>query len=116
MKKFLVFAGGMLALFIFLVNLGPMILLGVSIWLLYVIFKQFLKSNSTVGKVGWIALGLLVLSIGISNIYAIIGVAAAYALYLIYKSWKNDDINDGHTPKDDDPFNNFERQWADIHQ
>ncbi|HLS10056.1 flagellar basal body rod protein [Lentibacillus sp.] len=116
MKKFLLFVGGLLALFILLVNLGPIILLGVSIWLLYVIFKQFVKSDSTAGKIGWVALGLLVLSIGISNIYAIIGVAAAYVLYLIYKGWKNDNLYAEHTVEDHDPFRNFERQWADINQ
>lgn len=116
MKKFLLFVGGLLAFFILLANLGPMILLGLSIWLLYVIFKQFVKSDSTAGKIGWIIAGLIVIGIGLSNIYAVIGVAAAYALYLIYKSWRNDDDPVDPVKEDNDPFQNFERQWAEINR
>ena len=115
MKKFLLFLGGLIALLVLLANLGPMVLLALSIWLLYIIFKKFLQSDSTAGKIGWVILGLFILSITFSNIYAVIGVAAAYALYLIYKSWKKEDdepvvdvLGDG------DPFTNFEREWADL--
>jgi lia operon protein LiaI len=115
MKKFLLFLGGLAALMILLINLGPMVLLGLSIWLLYIIFKKFLKSDSTAGKIGWVVLGLVILSITFSNIYAVIGVAAAYVLYLIYKSWKKDDDDPVVEVLDDgDPFRNFEREWADL--
>lgn len=117
MKKFMLFVGGLVAFFILLANLGPMILLGVSVWLLYVIFKKFVKSDSTAGKIGWVIAGLIVLSIGLSNIYAVIGVAAAYAMYLIYKSWKKEDNEPAEQfVEDNDPFKNFERQWAEINQ
>lgn len=112
----MLFVGGLIALFILLVNLGPMVFLGLGIWLLYVVFKKFVKSDSTTGKIGWTLVGLLVLGMVLSNIYAVIGIAAAYALYLIFISWKKDD-NDPvvHVmPEDDDPFTNFERQWAEI--
>ncbi|WP_164668178.1 flagellar basal body rod protein [Virgibacillus doumboii] len=117
MKKFMLFVGGLITFFILLANLGPMILLGLSVWLLYVIFKQFVKSDSTAGKIGWIIAGLFVLGIGLSNIYAVIGVAAAYVLYLIYKSWKQEDSDPvGQVVEDNDPFTNFERQWAEINR
>ncbi|WP_174614212.1 flagellar basal body rod protein [Virgibacillus ihumii] len=117
MKKFMLFVGGLVAFFILLANLGPMILLGVSVWLLYVIFKKFVKSDSTAAKIGWVIAGLIVLSIGLSNIYAVIGVAAAYVLYLIYKNWKEDDVEPaGQFVESDDPFQNFERQWAEINR
>ncbi|EQB37381.1 MULTISPECIES: lmo0954 family membrane protein [Virgibacillus] len=117
MKKFLLFLAGLTALIILLANLGPMVLLGLGIWLLYVIFKQFMKSESTAGKIGWVILGLIVLSFTISNMFALIGVAAAIALYLIYKSWKKDDHNSiVDEMKYDDPFTNFERQWAEINK
>ncbi|GAB3057498.1 lmo0954 family membrane protein [Virgibacillus ainsalahensis] len=115
MKKFMLFVGGLIAFFILLANLGPMVLLALSVWLLYVVFKKFVKSDSITGKVGWVIIGLIVLSIALSNIYAVLGIAAAYALYLIYNSWKKDG-NDPvvHVEEDDDPFVNFERQWAEI--
>ncbi len=112
MKKFLLFIGGLIAALILVANLGPIVLLGLSIWLLYVIVKQFLKSDSTVAKVIWIIIGLAVLSIGISNIYAILGIAAAYVLYLIVKNWNKEKADDNTMQKD--PFVNFEEQWGEF--
>lgn len=115
MKKFILFVGGLVALIILLANLGPMVLLALSVWLLYVVFKKFVKSDSTAGKVGWVIVGLILLSIALSNIFAVIGLVAVYALYLIYSSWKKDDSDSSlHVVNDDDPFTNFERQWSEI--
>ncbi|MGJ9383046.1 hypothetical protein [Salipaludibacillus sp. CF4.18] len=61
MKSFLMFVLGIAAVFVFLANLGPLILIGISLFLLYVIYKQFIKSESTFSKVVWIVLGLIVL-------------------------------------------------------
>src|SRR5690625_2277076 len=111
----MLFVLALVALLILLVNLGPMVLLGVSIWLLYIVFKQFVKSDSTIGKIAWVVVGLFVLGIGLSNIYAVLGIVAAYALYTIFKNWKNDENESvGQVVEDDDPFKNFERQWADL--
>lgn len=115
MKKFMLFVGGLVALIILLANLGPMVFLALSVWLLYVVFKKFVKSDSTAGKVGWVIVGLIVLIVALSNIFAVIGLVAAYALYLIYSSWKKDDSDPVvHVVNDDDPFTNFERQWSEI--
>jgi len=117
MRKFMLFMIGLVAVFILLANLGPMVLFFLSLWLLYVCFKQFIKSNSTLGKIGWVLVGLLVLSIAFSNIYAVLGVAAAYVLYLIYKNWNKDDDSVVHEiDEDDDPFTNFERQWSELNR
>ena len=117
MKKILLLILGFIAVIILAVNLGPMILLGVSIWLLYVVFKQFVKSDSTGAKIGWVILGLIILSMATSNLFSIVGVAAAIALYFIYKNWNGDDHdNDPHVIDDGDPFTNFERQWSELNQ
>lgn len=109
MKKFLLFIVGIIALLILLANLGPIVLLGVCLWLLYLVFKQFIKANSVGAKIGWVILGLLIVSIAFSNIYAVIGVAAAYILYVVIKKWKEDE------PKvNDDPFVHFEEQWNEF--
>lgn len=114
----MLFIGGLVALLILLANLGPMVILGLSVWLLYIIFKKFIKSDSAAGKVGWVILGLLVLSVTFSNMFAIVGLAAAYALYLVVKNWKNveEDPAVDVVSEDNDPFTNFERQWAEINQ
>lgn len=116
MRHFLLFTVGLIAGLILLFNLGPMLLLGISIWLLYLIFKQFMKATSTAAKVGWVLLGLIVLSIGISNVYAVIGVAAAYILYWIYQNWKEEDAFDKEPTVADynDPFTNFESEWQKL--
>lgn len=46
MKKFLLFVGGLAALLILLANLGPIVLLALSVWLLYVIFKKWISGGT----------------------------------------------------------------------
>jgi len=116
MRKFLLFVVGLAALGIFILSIGPMVLMGVGVGLLYIVFRQFMKTDSTVAKIGWIIAGLLLIGMVLSNIPALIGVGAAAVLYLIYKSWKKDD-NDPEMEiidKDDDPFTNFEREWNNL--
>jgi len=114
MKKFLLFVGGLIAFFVLLANLGQMVIFGLSIWLLYIVFKKFMQADSTGAKIGWIILGLFILSISLANIYALIGVVAIYALYLIWKSWKEEP--EIYTNKDNDPFTNFENEWAELNR
>jgi|SRR5690625_2375467 len=112
MKKFLLFLAGLVAVLLLLANLGPLILLGISIWLLYLVWKQFIKTDSTVAKLMWVIVGLIILSITFSNMYALIGVVAAVAIYVIYKKWNDEPV----TPKNDDPFVNFEEQWGELNK
>ncbi|SDN15484.1 flagellar basal body rod protein [Bacillus sp. OK048] len=112
MKKFgLVLAGGIAAI-ILLSSIGPMMGLLVSLALLYFIYKQFLKAESTGGKIALGIIGVIFLMASISNAPAIIGVAAAYILYLVYKNWGASK----HTviKEESDPFVNFEKQWNEL--
>lgn len=119
MKKFLLFLGGLAAGIVLIANLGSMIFLALGLWLLYIVFKKFVKSDSTGGKIGWVILGLFILSMVFANSYALIGIAAAIALYFIGKHWKSSEseveVIDAKT-KDDDPFINFEREWAELNR
>ncbi|KOP77703.1 flagellar basal body rod protein [Cytobacillus solani] len=113
MKKFgLLLIGGISAM-ILLSTIGPMIGFLVSIALLYFIFKQFLKTDSTGGKIGLGVVGFFILMASIHNAPAIIGVVAAYVLYLVYKKWNE---NKQVVVKETDPFVNFEKQWNDINK
>jgi lia operon protein LiaI len=112
MKKFgLLLAGGIAAI-ILLSTIGPMVGLLVSLVLLYFIFKQFLKAESTGGKIGLGIIGFIVLIASIHNAPAIIGIAAVYVLYLVYKKWNEKK----HTTvkEENDPFVNFEKQWNEL--
>jgi lia operon protein LiaI len=110
MKKIGLLLAGGLAAIILLATIGPMIGLLVSLVALYFIYKQFLKTESTGWKIGLLILGLFVLSAAIHHIPALIGVGAAYVIYLVYKEW-----NKKKTVKEKtDPFVNFEKQWDQL--
>jgi lia operon protein LiaI len=114
MKKFgLLLAGGIAAI-VLLSTLGPMIGLVIGLAALYYIFKQFLKTESTGGKIGLGVIGFFVLMASIHNAPAIIGVVAAYVLYLVYKNWNS---SKRFTVKEEsDPFINFEKQWNELNK
>jgi len=117
MKTFLLFLLAIVALFIFLANLGPLVLLGIGVFLLYVIFNKFTKAESTGAQVMWVILGLIVLSMTVSNVFALVGLLALYILYLMFK--KDKEGSDGpqtSAKKTSDPFTNFENQWAEMNK
>ncbi|WHY75466.1 flagellar basal body rod protein [Neobacillus sp. WH10] len=112
MKKFGLLLAGGLAAIILVETIGPMVGLLISLAILYFIFKQFLKTESTGRKIGLIIIGLMVLSATIFQIPALIGVGAAYVLYLVYKNWNK---NKEAAPKNEkDPFVSFEKQWNEL--
>lgn len=113
MKKFgLLIAGGIAAI-VLLHSLAPMIGLVISLAILYFVVKQFLKTNSVLMKIGWGFIGFIALMASASNFPAVIGIAALYVLYLVYKNWNK--------PKqimkeENDPFVNFEKQWSELNK
>lgn len=111
MKKVGLVAAGFIAAMVLISNLGPLVGLGVSLLVLYFVVKQFLKTDSTAGKIGWGISGLVLLMAAAANVPAILGIAAAYVLYLVYKNW---DKKDGAIKEESDPFVNFEKQWAQL--
>lgn len=112
MKKFGLLLVGGIAAIILLKTVGPMVGLLIGLALLYIIFKQFIKTNKTAEKIGFGLIGLFVLMSTIHHVPALIGIAAAYVLYLVYKKWNDTKII---TKKEEiDPFTNFEKQWNEI--
>ena len=115
MKKFGLFIIGAAASIILLSQIGPLLGLVISAAILYFAFKQFVKATTTLGKIGWGIGGVIMLVITASNLPAIIGLAAAYVLYLVYKKWNNNKQSI-ITKKSDDPFQNFEKQWSELNK
>ncbi len=111
MKKFGLLLAGFIAAMVLMSNLGPLVGLGVSLLVLYFVVKQFLKTHSTAGKIGWGIAGFIILMATASNVPAILGIAAAYVLYLVYKNW---DKKEDAIKEENDPFINFEKQWAEL--
>jgi lia operon protein LiaI len=112
MKKFALLLAGGIAAIILLSTIGPMVGLLVSLAILYFIFKQFIKTESTGGKIGLGIIGFIVLMASIHNAPAIIGVVAAYVLYLVYKNWNSS--KQTKVKEESDPFVNFEKQWNEL--
>lgn len=116
MKKFGLFLIGAAASIILLSQIGPLLGLIISAAILYFAFKQFVKATNTSGKIGWGAAGIIMLVITASNLPAIIGLAAAYILYLVYKKWNNNKQSIITKKSSDDPFQNFEKQWSELNK
>lgn len=112
MKKFGLLIAGIIAGCVLLANVGPMIGLAISLVILYYVFKQFMKSETTSAKIVWGLIGLIALTASVANIPSIIGAAAAYVLYLVYKNWNK--TKKTISKEEQDPFVNFEKQWAEI--
>lgn len=113
MKKFGLLIVGGIAAMVLLANLAPMVGLAISIAILYLVIKQFLKTDSTMMKIGWGIIGLIALTASASNAFAILGIAAAYVLYLVFKKWNN---KKSVVVEENDPFVNFEKQWSELNQ
>lgn len=111
MKNFWLLLIGGIAALVFISNLGPMVGLAVSLTILYFVFKQFLKTDSLGVKIGLGILGVFVLLSAASNAPAIIGIAAAYILYVVYKKWND---TKSVVKEEEDPFLNFEKQWSEL--
>lgn len=112
MKKFgLLIAGGIAAM-VLLSTIGPMFGLAVSLVILYFIFKQFLKAKTKKSKIGLGIVGVIVVIAAFHNIPALIGLIAAYVLYLVYKKWNENKYT--IKKEETDPFANFEKQWSEL--
>ncbi|MFT4413832.1 flagellar basal body rod protein [Fredinandcohnia humi] len=114
MKKFGLFLAGGIAAIVLMSQLGPMVGLVISLAILYFAFKKFVKTDSTGSKVLWAVVGALALFASASNVPAILGVVAAYVLYVVIKNWKKD--KQEKVVESSDPFTNFEKQWAELNK
>ncbi|MCT8136899.1 flagellar basal body rod protein [Anaerobacillus sp. CMMVII] len=116
MKKFGLFILGGIAAIILIANLGPIALFALSIAILYYAFKGFMKADTSLSKVAWAILGLILLSITASNVPALAGIMAAIVLYFVYKKWNEEQgvVVENKATETKDPFVNFEKEWAEL--
>lgn len=115
MKKFgLLLAGGIAAI-VLLSNLGSVVGLAISLFILYFVLKKFLQADKLFAKVCWGLIGMAMLMASAANAPAILAVAAAYILYLVYKNWNKTDSS-SIVVEENDPFTNFEKQWSQLNK
>ncbi len=114
MKKIGLLAIGVIAALVLFSNLMPMVSLAVSVVVLYFVFKEFLKTDSTAWKIILGIFGFFLLLTAVANIPAVLGLVAIYVLYLVYKKWK--EMKATQVYEKDDPFQNFEKQWQELNK
>ncbi|WP_077306976.1 lmo0954 family membrane protein [Terribacillus halophilus] len=90
MKKVLLIIGAVVAVAVLLANLGSLLVLAISVAVGYYGLRKFVMTDSVGAKIGWgVVIGIGV-CISLSNLPALIGLAALAALYYMYKAWKKD--------------------------
>lgn len=114
MKKFLLFTVGSVAALIALITLLPVAGIIISGLLVAVGLHYYTKSNSAFGKVMSIVLALAGLISAISNTPGFIGLVSIAVLYFIYKNWNGEHGEVMVKNECDDPFTNFENEWAKL--
>ncbi|MEK4228885.1 lmo0954 family membrane protein [Solibacillus sp. FSL H8-0538] len=115
MKKFLLFTIGAFAALIALVALLPVAGLIISGLLVAAGLHYYTKSTAVFSKVMSIVLALAGLMSALSNTPGFIGLVAIAILYFIYKNWnvKGDEVI-VESEHENDPFTNFEKEWAKL--
>ncbi len=108
MKKAGLVVAGVVAAVVLLTQVGPIIGLGISLFVLYFAYKQFIKTDRTGKKIVWGIIGVIGLLASISHLPALLGIVALIVLYKIYKKWNEEKSHSS------DPFTNFEKQWAEM--
>lgn len=115
MKKFGLAVVGIIAAIIALANLGSLLALALSGLIVYAGYYYFKRTNSTFFKFFWgVVIFFALLSI-ISNVPAFIGLVAIALVIYSWMKWK------GHKSTQQvihskDPFDNFEREWKNLHK
>ncbi|MCP1123096.1 flagellar basal body rod protein [Bacillus sp. AFS018417] len=111
MKQFLAFiAAGILAL-IALGSLAGIIGFAIGAGIVYWSYKSFVRARSFFGKLAWGIVGLVGLSIGLSNSPALIGIVALVVLYYGYREWKKEKVVVESASEGSKPYSNFEDEW-----
>ncbi len=114
MKKFGLLIVGAIAALVLLANVGPLIGLAISLGILYYSCKQLLSVESVFAKIAWVIVLLIAISFAISSFPSVLGLVAAYILFVVYRKWNKS--KETIIEESNDPFTNFEKQWADLNK
>lgn len=114
MKKIILLFLGFLAGIIVLVNLDSLLALAFSIFVAYIGFYYYKKSDSQATKMLWGGIILIGLFTALSNVSGFFGVLAVLATLYIWHQWRSKEKDKVIPSSANDPFVNFERQWDEI--
>ena len=111
MKKILFYSGAFILACIALTNLLPLAGLLVSGVIVAAGVHYYNESMSTSAKIVCGTVIVIGLLSALSNFPAFVGLLAIVALYYMYKNVKGE-----RTISKEDPFTNFEKEWANLHK
>ena len=114
MKKFMLFIAVTIAVIILLCMAGPLMGLAFSGLLIYLGLHYYVKSTSTLAKVLWVSVGLIGVLSAMSNIPGLVTIGIIIAIYYLFKESEKQNSKDVKTIHTEDPFTNFEHEWAKI--
>ncbi|MFA1736900.1 lmo0954 family membrane protein [Lysinibacillus fusiformis] len=116
MRKFLLLTGGVIAACVALALIGPLAGLLFSGLFVALGMHFYMASKSNFGKIFWFGVGLIGILSAVSNIPAMIGLAAIAIVYVIYKKWNGENVKIPtiESKKEEDPFTNFEKEWSNL--
>lgn len=112
MKKILWLSVGIVAVLISLAAIGPLAVLALSVALTGGSIYLYNRTSSKVMKVFLVLVAIVSAVSAISNIPALIGIATLALTYYVYK--KLTTKSETTVIENNDPFANFEREWAKI--
>jgi len=107
MKKFLFMLLVLILIGVTLASLGGVITLAIGLVIGYYSFRRFIRTDSLFVKIVWVIIGLTGLSIAISGIPSVFGIAAAILLYYLYQDYQEKK----HSVKND---KEFEENWKTL--
>ena len=114
MNKLMLYVSITIAAIIALCAIGPMIGIAFSALLIYGGIHFYTIRTSTISKILSILLLVIGITSGLSNIPGLIGIAAVVVVYFLYKKLNDQDV--AFTKKSNDPFTNFEKEWANLNK
>jgi len=115
MKKFLIILAVIILAIIALAFVGPIILLGIGAAMVYYSYQSINASTSLVSTLWWGIIGIIGVSILLSSIPSLIGIAAVVLLYYVYKQIQKDKTIDYNaTTFEYSDVTTFDEEWNSI--
>ncbi|CAM4003757.1 hypothetical protein [Alkalicoccus chagannorensis] len=85
--KILAAAAVVLALMIALGSILSIVMFGLFLWLFWLVIKQWAAADSTGSRILWGVVGVFLILMLAANTEALVGIAAVYFLYVMFRSW-----------------------------
>ncbi len=117
-KQVLMALAGLALLAVVIGTLPHMIGLGLGALLAFYAISKFIQTSSVFAKIGFGLLAAMGIGVALSNIWAVVGIAAALALYIGYMRMKLQrvDLNQLFARRRPAASSHFEADWQDLDQ